>query len=130
MRKLLFASSLFLLASCTAKVPSTHVWLTSAAGDKFAEQQTIVFHEGIANNAITIHVDEKKQTIDGYGGSLTESSAFVLACLTEEQRQSVLHELFSEEGANFSVVRTQIGSSDFSVEGKYALTEVDGDTEM
>ena len=130
MRKLLFASSLFLLASCTAKVPSTHVWLTSAAGDKFAEQQAIVFHEGVADNAITIHVDEKKQTIDGYGGSLTESSAFVLACLTEEQRQSVLHELFSEEGANFSVVRTQIGSSDFSVEGKYALTEVDGDTEM
>ena len=60
MRKLLFVSSLFLLASCTAKVPSTHVWLTSAAGDKCAEQQAIVFHEGTADNAITIHVDEKK----------------------------------------------------------------------
>ena len=130
MRKLLIASSLFLLVSCTAKVPSTHVWLTSAAGDKCTEQKAVVFHEGTADNAITIHVDERKQTIDGYGGSLTESSAFVLACLTPEQRQSILRELFSEEGANFSVVRTQIGSSDFSVEGKYALTEVDGDTEM
>ena len=130
MRKLLFVSSLFLLASCTAKVPSTQVWLTSAAGDKFAEQESVIFHKGEVDNAVTIDINEKKQTIDGYGGSLTESSAFVLACLTDEQRQSVLHELFSEEGANFSVVRTQIGSSDFSVEGKYALTEVDGDTAM
>ena len=119
-----------LFASCTQGIASSQVWLTSAAGDKCAEKEAVVFQQGTAENAIVIDVNQKKQTIDGYGGSLTESSAFVLACLTPEQRQSVLNELFSEEGANFSVVRTQIGSSDFSVEGKYALNEVDGDTAM
>lgn len=119
-----------LFASCTQGIASSQVWLTSAAGDKCAEKEAVVFQQGTAQNAIVIDINQKKQTIDGYGGSLTESSAFVLACLTPEQRQSVLNELFSEEGANFSVVRTQIGSSDFSVEGKYALNEVDGDTAM
>ena len=104
--------------------------LTALMNAKPEANSTVYVAPGTYNEAITINVNEKKQTIDGYGGSLTESSAFVLACLTEEQRQSVLNELFSEEGANFSVVRTQIGSSDFSVEGKYALTEVDGDTAM
>lgn len=119
-----------LFASCTQGIASSQVWLTSAAGDKCAEKEAVVFQQGTAQNAIVIDINQKKQTIDGYGGSLTESSAFVLACLTPEQRQSILNELFSEEGANFSVVRTQIGSSDFSVEGKYALNEVDGDTAM
>ena len=119
-----------LFASCTQGIASSQVWLTSAAGDKCAEKEAVVFQQGTAQNAIVIDINQKKQTIDGYGGSLTESSAFVLACLTPEQRKSILNELFSEEGANFSVVRTQIGSSDFSVEGKYALNEVDGDTAM
>lgn len=119
-----------LFASCTQGIASSQVWLTSAAGDKCTEKEAVVFQQGTAKNAIVIDINQKKQTIDGYGGSLTESSAFVLACLTPEQRKSILNELFSEEGANFSVVRTQIGSSDFSVEGKYALNEVDGDTAM
>ena len=119
-----------LFASCTQGIASSQVWLTSAAGDKCTEKEAVVFQQGTAQNAIVIDINQKKQTIDGYGGSLTESSAFVLACLTPEQRKSILNELFSEEGANFSVVRTQIGSSDFSVEGKYALNEVDGDTAM
>ena len=129
-RTFLYLACARCMSSCAKDISSTQVWLTSAAGDKFAEQESVIFHKGEVDNAVTIDINEKKQTIDGYGGSLTESSAFVLACLTDEQRQSVLHELFSEEGANFSVVRTQIGSSDFSVEGKYALTEVDGDTAM
>ena len=129
-RTFLYLACAICMSSCAKDISSTQVWLTSAAGDKFAEQESVIFHKGEVDNAVTIDINEKKQTIDGYGGSLTESSAFVLACLTDEQRQSVLYELFSEEGANFSVVRTQIGSSDFSVEGKYALTEVDGDTAM
>ena len=129
-RTFLYLACAICMSSCAKDISSTQVWLTSAAGDKFAEQESVIFYKGEVDNAVTIDINEKKQTIDGYGGSLTESSAFVLACLTDEQRQSVLHELFSEEGANFSVVRTQIGSSDFSVEGKYALTEVDGDTAM
>ena len=119
-----------ILAACTPKVTSTHVWLTSEAGDKCAEKEAVVFQKGTAENAVVINPAETRQTIDGFGGSLTESSAFVLACLTPEQRQAVLEELYGESGANFSMSRTQIGASDFSVEGKYSLAEEDGDTEL
>ena len=123
-------SIMILLASCTPKVKSSQVWVTSAAGDKCAEQKAVVFHKGSIDGAIVVNPDEPRQTIDGFGGSLTESSAFVLACLPAEQRQAILEELYGEQGANFSATRTQIGASDFSVEGKYSLAEQDGDVAM
>ena len=118
-------SIMILLASCSP-IESSHVWLTSEVGDKFAEKEAVIFQKGTAENAIVVNLDERRQTIDGFGGSLTESSAFVLACLMPEQRQAILEELYGENGANFSVTRTQIGASDFSVEGKYSLAEEDG----
>ena len=122
--------ALLALTACTAKVPSSQVWLTSEAGDKCAEKEVVVFQKGAIDGAIVVNLDDRRQTIDGFGGSLTESSAFVLACLPQEQRQAILKELYGEKGANFSVTRTQIGASDFSVEGKYSLAEEDGDTAL
>ena len=123
-------SIMILFASCTPQIKSSHVWLTSEAGDKCAEKEAVVFKKGTAENAVVISPSETRQTIDGFGGSLTESSAFVLACLSAEKRQAVLEELYGENGANFSMSRTQIGASDFSVEGKYSLAEEDGDVEL
>jgi len=127
----LLASAVFHLVACNPQTPSSHVWLTSEAGDKCAEQEAVVFTKANANaNAFIIHPDDRRQTIDGFGGSLTESSAFVLACLSPEDRNAILSELFGEEGANFSVTRTHIGASDFSVEGRYSLCEQEGDTAL
>jgi len=119
-----------LLAACTPQIQSSHVWLTSAAGDQCTEKEAVVFKKTTAENAVVIDPASTRQTIDGFGGSLTESSAFVLACLPVEQRQAILEELYGENGANFSMSRTQIGASDFSVEGKYSLAEEDGDVEL
>ena len=124
----LFITILF--ASCTPQRQSSHVWLTSEAGDKCAEAPAVVFQKGQAADAVVIDPAATRQTIDGFGASLTESSAFVLACLTPEERQAVLEELYGESGANFSLVRTQIGASDFSVEGKYSLAEQEDDTAL
>ena len=130
MQKVVLFAALCALTACTPKVRSTIVWLTSEAGDKCAEKQSVVFHEGASDEAFVVDINDRRQTIDGFGGSLTESSAFVLACLSPEQRQAILEELYGEKGANFSVTRTQIGASDFSVEGKYSLAEKDGDVAL
>ena len=116
------------LAACTPE--TTQVLLTSADGAKCAAAESVCFERGIADNAFVIRTDEHRQTIDGFGGSLTESSAFVLACVSPEQRKAILEELYSAQGANFSVSRTQIGASDFSVEGHYSLAEQEGDTAL
>ena len=130
MQKVVLFAALCALTACTPKVQSTAVWLTSEAGDKCAEKKSIAFREGASDEAFFVDINDRRQTIDGFGGSLTESSAFVLACLSPEQRQAILEELYGEKGANFSVTRTQIGASDFSVEGKYSLAEKDGDVAL
>lgn len=129
-RNVILFSSLLLLCACSRTPETTQVWLTSAAGDKCAEAEGVRFEKGRADNAFVIRTDEQRQAIGGFGGSLTESSAFVLACVSPEQRQAVLEELYGEQGANFSAARTQIGASDFSVEGHYSLAEQEGDTAL
>ena len=126
---LILTAGLLPLVGCTS-VETTDVRVTSAAGQKFEQVEPITFCKGLATNAFVVKVDEPRQEIDGFGASLTESSAFVLATLTEQQRHDVLEALYGERGANFTVARTQIGASDFSVEGKYSLAEKDGDTEL
>ena len=128
-----------LFSSCSDSIRSSHVWVTSASGDQFAEKGAVVFYPldsergaslSDGREPVVVKLDEPRQVIDGFGGSLTESSAFVLACLSPEKRKAILEELFGEKGADFSVTRTQIGASDFSVEGKYSLAEQDGDTAL
>ena len=119
--------ALVALTACTEKVPSNQVWLTSEAGDKCAEQPAVVFEKKSIKDAIVINPEERRQTIDGFGNSITESSVFVLACLTPEQRHAVLEEMYGENGANFSASRTVVGSSDFTLKGHYSYDDVAGD---
>lgn len=113
------------LISCSTGVKTSETLLTAESGEKCAPVAPITFVKAAAQGEgiVTVNPLENRQVIDGYGASLTESSAFVLACISDEERKALLHELFSEEGANFSLVRTQIGASDFSVEGKYSLVK-------
>ena len=77
--------------------------------------------------AIVVNLNDRRQQIDGFGNSITESSVFVLACLTPEQRHAVLEEMYGADGANFSASRTVVGASDFALKGHYSYDDVDGD---
>ncbi len=128
MKQSLFISALLLTLTACNRITSTEVRLTSAAGDKYALVAPIEFRKGNAPIAlVTINPDDERQIIDGFGASITESSAFVLACLTPEQRAMVIRELFGEDGSNFSATRTVIGSSDFTLKGHYSYDDVPGD---
>lgn len=111
---------------------SSEVLLTSEAGDKLASKNNVHFKSGDStnNNIIRVQPHNQKQTLLGIGSSFTESSAFVLAHLDIENRAEVMKNIFSEEGANFSISRTPIGATDFSVEGKYSYADVADDFEL
>ncbi len=68
---------------------------------------------------LTIHVSHATvyQQIDGFGASLTDSSAWLLSHkLTATQRNNVLKQLFdAKQGIGLSVLRQPMGSSDFSL---------------
>jgi glucosylceramidase len=114
---------------CDKKIDQlvVEVYETSANGNlltKITEFPTV-------ENAIKITVlpKEKYQTITGFGGSFTESSASLLNRLSKANRQKILDAYFSESGANYSLTRTHIASCDFSLTN-YTYAPVDGDVAL
>ena len=98
---------------------TTEIIVTSEQGDRLAQKDNVRFLDGQADGTvIVVHPEVSKQTIVGLGSSFTESSAFVLAHLEPEKRHSVMEKIFGEGGANFSLARTTIGATDFSVNGR------------
>ncbi|WP_222983472.1 glycoside hydrolase family 30 protein [Flagellimonas meishanensis] len=78
---------------------------------------------------VVVSPDEKFQTITGFGGSFTESSAHLLNQLGKQNRQQVLEAYFGDEGARYSLTRTHINSCDFSL-GNYSYAPVEGDMNL
>ena len=57
------------------------------------------------------------RTIEGFGASFTDTSAYVLSEMSETQQEEAMVKLFDEEdGIGLSMLRNCIGSSDFSTE--------------
>ena len=107
------------------------ILVTSEAGDKIATKANLSFQNGVATGrVITINPEIKKQTLVGIGTSFTESSAFVLAHLSKEQRQEVMRNIYSDQGANFSIARTPIAATDFAVNGQFSYAEQVDDKQL
>jgi glucosylceramidase len=84
---------------------------------------------GAAPAAASIVCDPsvKFQEIVGFGGALTESSAWVLAQLPPAERARVVRSYYDpKEGIGYTLARTPINSCDFSL-GTWALDPVPGD---
>jgi glucosylceramidase len=85
------------------------------------------FGSGGTENSSVITVDESTrfQTIDGFGASLTDSAAWVIANdLTASQQSSLMTQLFSPtQGIGLSFIRQPMGASDFAVQGNYSYDD-------
>ncbi len=102
---------------------------TSRGGDKLAEIGTLEFVEATETDHSLIALDPgtEYQTVLGFGGSFTESTAYVLGQLSDAKRQEVIEAYFGPSGADYTLTRTHINSSDFSL-SNYAYAEVPGDS--
>jgi glucosylceramidase len=104
---------------------------TSAAGDRLEPMPAPTFVAGPAQGVV-VSVDPKRtrQTIEGIGGSLTESSAHVLAYLPAPRKDEILDAFFGPKGADFTITRIPVGASDFSPFGHYSYADTPGDTAL
>lgn len=77
---------------------------------------------------LTINVDDsvRYQQIDGFGASLTDSSAWLMwHKLNDAQRKSAMEMLFSpSKGIGLSVLRQPMGSSDFAAVEDYSYDDM------
>lgn len=103
------------------------VYETSAQG-KSLERVEEFATEGSAVN-IGLQPEESFQEITGFGGSFTESSAYLLNQLGPENRAKVIEAYFGKEGARYSLTRTHMNSCDFSL-SNYSYAPLEGDKEL
>ena len=85
---------------------------------------------GSAQDAIICDPSKTFQEIVGFGGALTESSAWVLAQLPTEQRMEILRRYYDpKEGIGYTLARTHLNSCDFSL-SMWSLTPTPGDYDL
>lgn len=106
----------------SAETERVRIYQTSKSGDALADKGALLLASTPAGDAPTLSVDlaAERQTIVGFGGAFTESSAYVLDTLEPAARQRVIDAYFGAEGARYSLTRTHIGSCDFGPKGRYS----------
>ena len=75
---------------------------------------------------VIVKADQRKQKIEGFGGSFTDASAYLVHQMSPEQRQRIMEAYFAPSGANYSLTRTHMNSCDFS-RFHYSYAPVEGD---
>ncbi len=100
--------------------PPVAVWRSLADGSEQLERQPDLMLQPSAGSAgLAILIDEgaSYQEIDGFGASLTESSAWLLATrMSQQQRHELLSKLFDRDvGIGLNVLRLPIGATDFAL---------------
>ena len=114
-------------APAAASAPSARVWVTTPDGAlKMSDQGSVRFERG-GSDALTISVDPSRryQSMDGFGASITDSSAHVLSRLSERTRDATMRSLFSpRDGNGLSFLRQPMGASDFVAGDHYTYDDM------
>lgn len=67
------------------------------------------------DTTITLYPGEQKQIMDGFGGAFNELGWDALSSLPASESNKIFKEMFSKEGANFSMCRIPLGASDYAM---------------
>ncbi len=118
-----------MISACDPEVNTLEleIYETSASGNKLSK--VTEFTPDSDKSTIKLLPDQEFQKITGFGGSFTEASAYLLNKLGSENRDKVLEAYFGESGAKYSLTRTHMNSSDFSL-SNYSYAPVEGDTTL
>ncbi|GGL05930.1 glycoside hydrolase family 30 protein [Mangrovihabitans endophyticus] len=102
--------------------PRARVWMTTVDRSQLLrEQDPVTFHRG-TSTAPTIVLDPSRtyQRMDGFGASLTDSSATVIYRLPAATRADTMRKLFDpRRGIGVDFLRQPIGSSDFTAAAEH-----------
>ncbi len=93
--------------------------------------QVVSFQEdkGSENQVVNLYPDVKFETIEGFGGAITDAAAYVYSLMNEEQKRQLMTTYFSPEKMNYGIVRIHMDSCDFSTEMYEAMSDAN-DIEM
>ena len=91
-------------------------------------QPSVSFASGGSSSGLVVSVDAttQYQQMDGFGGSLTDSSAWLIwNKLSASQQTTLMQQLFSPSGGiGISFLRQPMGATDFSASGNYSYDDM------
>jgi glucosylceramidase len=114
-------------AAAAVAVSAVNVWLTTPDGASKLQNTTTVAFGTLTTTSLTITIDPKLryQPVQGFGASITDSSASVLYRLTAANRDAAMRSLFDPVSGNgLSLLRQPIGASDFVVDKAYTYNDL------
>ena len=117
----------YMLTSFMSTQPIIDIYETSKNGNKLTLLKDFEVSKEVSK--ISLNVNQKYQTISGFGGAFTESSAHLLNQMSDSKRNEILKAYFSDNGAAYSMARTHMNSCDFSLD-HYSYSPIPGDKEL
>lgn len=81
---------------------------------KFCKDLTGI--DEVENEVLNIYPQFRYQTIEGFGGALTDSAAYVYSLMDEQQKKELIEMYFGEGKMGYQLLRIPIDSCDFSLE--------------
>jgi glucosylceramidase len=100
----------------TAALGSVRAWRT-AGQQRWQPLEALAWGPSSGTSPMSIRLDpsQKYQQVLGFGAALTDASCYLLEQLDADRRKAILDECFGPSGLRFSVARTTIGASDYSL---------------
>ncbi len=87
--------------------------ITKNAQLTMAKESTLSRH--LENDVVSLYPQVHFQTIDGFGGALTESTAYMMSKLTPQARAEFLQHFFGKDGLDMRFLRVHMDSCDYSL---------------
>lgn len=104
------------------------IYTTSAAGHFIKTVKEFKDQPKAEMALIKIYPEEARQEILGFGGALTEASAYVWSKMSKASRERLMDIYFGDKGNQYNFCRTHIQSCDFSLGNRSYVEE--GDSEL
>ena len=84
----------------------------------------------VENEVVNLYPEFTFQTVTGFGGAMTEAAAWCLTQLSPEDREAAIRAYFGKDSSGYTLIRTHIDSSDFSLGMYQAVEDVRNDPEL
>ena len=79
--------------------------------------------EGVENHVVNLYPEITFQTMEGFGGAITDAAGYVYSLMKEEQKHQLMETYFSPEQMKYGIVRIHMDSCDFSTEMYEAMSD-------
>ncbi|RUT68003.1 beta-glycosidase [Flavobacterium cupreum] len=128
--RLLNAIVFLILLSTNLYSQTTVHWVSTTQTSPWKKKAGLTTTKATSMADVEIEIQNKLQSIDGFGTCFNELGWTSLSLLSDKDRQSIFRELFKPDyGASFNLCRMPVAANDFST-AWYSYNETDQDFEM